>query len=353
MQETLALLKAVPQAPRPLRRLANWPLGLQSVAEYVTHAPSWLSHLSGRINRYPKPFRKVTFHSADGTRLSGWLGHHTLKGRETDHGSRGQPAPREGIVMVPGMFTSKDMTIQKARALKIFRDLGYHVLAMDLRGFGESSRALNSGGWKESEDVEAAVRYFREIVPVTKTHIYAESLGASAALVAAGRLGRRRKKLVDGSLLAVSPFAELEDQVDHLESKATLGEDLYMVQWFFHQLLRLSGSGARDFRQYMQLAADAYETDLATLYHDASPTHWVRTINVPTLILASQDDPVVPVRHAEILAKAVEGLDNPAVWTLPWGSHCLYEMADPRWFWTVLSQFFDFYCLLPEAEPGS
>lgn len=349
-QATQELLARVPQEPRAIRHVTNWPLAMQSVAEYVTNAPAWLARVSAKIARYPKPFRKVTFEGADDTTLSAWLGYHTTSGGETVRGSRGEPEPREGVLVVPGMFTSKNMTIQKARSLKIFRDLGYHVLTMDLRGFGESSRVFNSGGWKESEDVEAAVAFFRERVPLEKLHIYSESLGASAALTAAGRLGRKGRRLVDGSILAVSPFADLRTEIMHLDAKPTWTDEYYMIQWFFRQLLRLEGHSSKSFADYLEEAAEAYGTSVERLYEQGTPLATLEDINVPTLLLHSDDDPVVPPRQADLFAHALEGRRNPVLWRLGWGSHCLYEMADPHWFWTVLAEFFDFACLLPEQD---
>lgn len=349
-QATKELLERVPQNPRPIRHVTNWPLALQSVAEYVANAPAWLARVSGRVSRYPKPFRKVTFDSRDGTEISAWLGYHTSSGGETVRGSRGDPESREGVLIVPGMFTSKNMTIQKARSLKIFRDLGYHVLTMDVRGFGESSRTYNSGGWRESEDIEAAIDYFHGRVPLEKLHVYSESLGATATLTAAGRLGRKGKPLVDGSILAVSPFGDLRTEILHLDSKASLTDEYYMIQWFFRQLLRLEGHGSKTFGEYLEEAAEDYGTDVETLYDRGSPLRNLDAVRVPTLILHSHDDPVVPNRQADQFAHALEGQRNPVLWRLPWGSHCLYEMADPDWFWTVLAEFFDFACLLPPQD---
>jgi pimeloyl-ACP methyl ester carboxylesterase len=350
--ETKRILEGVPQDPQPIRRIQNWPLALQSVADFVADAPGWLARLRGTVHKYPRPFEKIIFESKDGTRLSAWLGRHTVRGQETKRGSKGEAEPREGIVIVPGMFATKDNAIQKARGLKIFRDLGYHVLVMDLRGFGESSRVLNTGGWKEAEDVEAAIAYFRKTVPVTKVHVYAESLGAAAAIIASANAAAKGRKLVDGSILAVSPYADAASQVQYLDTQTEWREEFYMVHWFFTKLLRLSGAGAPDFRTYMHKAAHVYGVDVDELYRRSSAVDRVREVNVPTLILLSDDDPVVPEYHPEAFEEALKGAKNPALWRLAWGSHCLYEMQDPTWFWTVLSEFFDFYCLLPGANHG-
>lgn len=344
IRETLA---TIPQQPKPIYRAENWVLAVRSVADYVTTAPGWLARLRGRFVGYPRPFRKFVFKSWDGTLLSGWLGVHAEGGRETRRGTRGAPVPREGLLMVPGMFTSKDNAVQKARALKIFRDWGYHVLSLDLRGFGESARIYNTAGWKEAEDIQAAVEYFRAHVPLQKLHIYSESLGANAAIIAAARTAERGFRLVDGGILAVGPYADIKQEAAHLSARPDLRDQFFMVQWFFIQLLRLGGATYSSFVEYLEDAAAHYGLPLKELYEKSSSKNFIRKVNVPLLVLNSKDDPVVPVSHARTFQRLLRGRDNPTSWLLDWGNHCAHELADPDWFWALLHEFFDFYCLLP------
>jgi pimeloyl-ACP methyl ester carboxylesterase len=259
--------------------------------------------------------------------------------------------PREGVILVPGMFSSKDNAIQKARALRLFRDFGYHVLVLDLRGFGESQRVWSTAGWQEAEDIEAAVKHFLSHKHVTKLHIYSESLGAAAALTAAGRAARQGRKLISGSLLAVSPYADAKAEVAYLDLPRLTRDDFFMVHWFFVQLLKLGGSGARDFATYIREASQHHGVSYDQLLREASPIHDLTRIEVPTLILHSTDDVVVPAIHGDLFEATLRGFDNPMLWRLKWGNHCLYEMLDPEWFWSVLREFFDFTCLLPPRPP--
>jgi pimeloyl-ACP methyl ester carboxylesterase len=221
---------------------------------------------------------------------------------------------------------------------------------MDLRGFGESDRTFNTAGWKEAEDVRAAVEEFRRRVPITKLHVDAESLGASAALVAAGLAGRRGEKLIDGALLAVSPFSGSRREADYISTRPVVTSDFYMVQWFFLKLLRLGAQQQyKDFKEYLRDSARHYGVSVDELYDRSSPKFFIRDVNVPTILLHSVDDPVVPVDHADEFEGLLKDLGNPTLWRMGWGSHCLYELQDPDWFWTVLREFFDFYCILPQA----
>lgn len=320
-------LRKLPQDPRPIGRQANWTLLLRSVAEYVAEAPPLLARIKSFVDPYPSPFRRVRFGSRDGTRLRGWIGIQK-EDRKTAH--------RPGLLIVPGLFSSKDLLIQRARAVKVFRDWGFHVMVMDLRGFGDSGRSLPTAGWKESEDVAAAVAAFRARAAPSAIHLYAESLGATAALIAASQARRSGGRLIDGRLIAVSPYADASRVVRHLSRKRSLGVEYFMIQWFLSQLLRLGGSDKRTLAAYIKDAATAYRVSPKTLLARSSPKARLGAVNVPTLILLSRDDPVVPRRELAEFERRLRGRRNPCLWILPWGSHCLYEMADPDWFWAVL-----------------
>lgn len=351
LSEALLLrLAQIPHRPTPLRLIQHWPFAFQELADYLTQAPSWLARMRGRLVRYPQPFRKVPFRSWDGTPLTAWLGVH----QAPDKAGRMRPVAREGLLLVPGMFASKDNAVFRTRAVRIFQEWGYHVLSLDLRGMGESSRAFNTAGWKESEDVEAAVDYFRAHAPLDKVHVYSESLGAVAAILAAARQADRGFRLVDGALLAISPYPNARRLLRHLNQEPSKGDQFAIVQWFFAGLLRLGGKSYPDFPSYLQGAAHAYGISLAELYKRSSIEDRLAHVNIPLLLILSEDDPLVPRRELRAFERALRGHANPALFRLPWGSHCLFELLDAEWFWSVLREFFDFYCVLPKAAaPGS
>jgi len=348
-RELLQRIQAIPANPRPIVHPKNWATAAKSVRDYLLQAPPWAARIGSFLNKYPAPFEKVTFRSLDGTRLSAWLGRQEPPPGKGRRRARSVEL-REGILIVPGMFSSKDNILQRARVLKIFREWGYHVFAMDLRGFGESKRIHNTAGWREAEDVIAAVREFRRRVPIGVLHIYSESLGASAALIAAARVARQGEKLIDGRLLAVSPYSDLEFVAKYLSTQPVRSREFYMVQWFFLRLLHLGGHHYKDFVEYSEAAAKSEGIPLHELYQLSSPKNFAAEINVPTLVLHSYDDPVVPAQDADELERALAHAEDPVLWRLTWGSHCLYELLDPDWFWTVLQHYFDFACPLPNPD---
>jgi pimeloyl-ACP methyl ester carboxylesterase len=345
-RQVLERISRLPQSPQTLSAMRHLPLAVRTVTDYVTRAPEWLARVRGRHPTYPAPFRKVHFRSWDGTRLTAWMGLH----KETPEGQPPRTVPREGILIVPGMFNTKDNALQRERAIRFFSEWGYHVLTLDLRGMGESSRVFNTAGWKESEDVEAAVEYLRAHAPLEKVHIYSESLGAVAAILAAGRQARRGFRLVDGAVLAVSPFPDARRMIHHLVRGPAKGEASALLQWFFRRLLSLGGRNYRDFGAYLRAAAKSYGVTLDELYRRSSPSRVVRKVNVPLLIVCSLDDPIVPPAEVRRLERLLRGRENPSLLKLSWGSHCLFELLDPAWFSALLQEFFDFYCLLPRSR---
>lgn len=338
-------LARLPQNPARLGA-THLPLAVREITDYVTQAPAWLAKFRGRFRGYPAPFRKVRVKSWDGTLLTAWLGVQ----RDTAGDAPPKPVPREAILLVPGMFSTKDNAVQRNRALRFFNEWGYHVLVLDLRGMGESSRVYNTAGWKESEDVEAAVDYFRAHVPIQKLHVCAESLGAVASILAVARQARKGFRLVDGAVLAISPFPDARRMIQHLVHGPARSEASALIQWFFARLLQLGGKSFPDFEAYLKAAARSYGVPVAELYRRSSITRVLPKVNVPLLILASLDDPIVPADEVRRLERVLRGRLNPTLLKLPWGSHCLFELLDPDWFAALLQEFFDFYCLLPRRR---
>lgn len=322
-----AHLRRLPQNPRKVTGVHNWVNGFHLFLDYLTTVPPTVQKWSRPFRRVPPGFSATEFQTRDGVRLEGWLG-------------KAADEPRDAVLLLPGLYTSKDNKRIKARAQKIHQEWGYHVFCLDLRGVGGSERAPTTPGWKEAEDIIDAIAHLRATVPTKRIHLYAESLAASAAILAAGMEGRAGRRLLDGHIIAMSPYADAKTIVDlyaHPEpAKTGLGSDFAGVQWFFNTLLRMQGFKGGRFDAYAQHAADHYGVTLPKLLETSSPGLVIPQVNVPLLVVHSEDDGLVPVSEAHKLQAAADGNRHVDVWILPWGYHCLYEMADPAWYWSVL-----------------
>lgn len=348
--DVVARLRAIPQTPSKLSLGRHLPFAITALADFLVQAPPWLAKARGRLHPYPLPFKRVTIPSWDGTPLTGWLGVH---GTHRKDGTV-EPEPRQAILVVPGLFSTKDNLTHRARAMRFFRDWGYHVLSLDLRGFGESERVYSTGGWKESHDVEAALEFFRSHAPVEKLHIYAESMGAAATIVACANHAKKGFRLVDGGILAISPFADLKTTVQHITQRPKPGQwdAIVYIHWFYQRLLDLGGMRYDSLREYLKDAAKHYGLTLNGLYKRVRPADVIGDVNVPMLLVVSEDDPLVTKDQITAFEKALRGRANPTLLRMAWGSHAMFELLDARWFWNLIHEFFDFYCVLPPAAAG-
>ena len=245
-------LSKLESRPRRVRGLRNGVNGARLLFDYLTMVPPRMARWTAPLRSpYPAPFEKVSYAARDGTRMKAWLG-------------RAADATRDGIVLLPGLWTSKDNTIIRARSVRILQEWGYHVFVPDKRGVGQSERVPSTPGWKEAQDVVDAVAEFRRRAPLGRVHLYGESLAASAILVAVIEEARAGRRLTDGHVVAVSPFADAADTTrlySHPRPAQTeLGRDFVLVQRFFNFLLRLQGFRGGRFDAYLREILPATRT---------------------------------------------------------------------------------------------
>jgi predicted alpha/beta-fold hydrolase len=335
MSEAMEILRAIPfgkNVPTPLAKFANW------LIETVPIALSQIRGLAGLVYPYPEAFEPVIVESGDGTPLSGVLG--------MQPGGVGKPA----LLLVHGLFGTKNTFNIQALARRAYYDWGFHVYAMDLRNFGDSGRfseAPTSWGYRESDDVLAVAEYLGSIAGVTSVGVYGVSMGAASALLAAGRSSMGRP--ISGGVVAVSCYADARRAIEKL-SGSNGSSHRSVISWFASRLMmsfKTLAGGPRpigDLRKYTrEVAAQYYEISEEDLYRKASPVNFVSEIEVPSLILHAVDDQTVPVAEAYDLVAA--SVDNPMVDALvvPSGGHAILPLTNPTWFNRVLETFFAYW----------
>jgi predicted alpha/beta-fold hydrolase len=340
MSEVMVLLKAVPFRARVPTRVAS---ALYTLLDTVPSALNITRGTAGLIYPYPGAFEPVVVESHDGTPICGVLA------------MQPDTSERPAIIFVHGLFSSKNSYEIHALALRAYYEWGFHVFAMDLRNFGDSSRfseAPTSWGYRESEDILAVAEYLEAVHRVSTVGVCGISMGAGSALIAAG--SSRLDRPLAGGVVALNGHGDAERVLERLSSVSSLSIGA-VAMWLVFRLLLVTktlAGGPRpfgDLRAYTrEVAAQYYEITEQDLYANASPINAVGDIEVPCLIVHAVDDRIIPVDEAyDLLAAAI---DNPMVGSLivPSGGHIMYEMACPGWFHTTLKIFFTYW-----AEFGS
>jgi len=144
------------------------------VIGYVGSANMFGDHPRWRgMNRGPSDFglrgQTVSFDSTDGIPLKAWW----LPATGT---------PRVAVIIAHGIDHTRQVMLPRAAFLV---HGGYDVLAIDLRGHGESSGSIVSPGLLEARDILGALRYIRSRGNNESVALLGVSYGAAASLIAA------------------------------------------------------------------------------------------------------------------------------------------------------------------------
>lgn len=208
-------------------------------------------------------FETLRLKSADGTGLEAW--HLPLRG------SRGV------AVLLHGYGAEKSRVLDEAKALRAF---GYEALLLDFRGSGGSEGSDTTVGYKEAEDAAAGAALARSLAPGKPLLLYGKSMGAAAALRAAGVLGAAPDAMV------------LESAFDTLlNTTARRFALMGLPPWPFGRLLLIWGG---------------YRAGFSPARHN--PMDYAQGVSCPVLLLQGARDKYVKVADAErIRANLAQG----------------------------------------------
>lgn len=205
-------------------------------------------------------YTDVAFRTSDGFTLRGWW----------IPGSR-----HETIVMVHGLSNNRSEPFSKAGYL---HQAGYNLLVFDLRGHGQSDGSGTTMGYREPEDVRAAVAEARTLDP-GPIALFGYSLGASVAIEEAA---------VNSNVSAV-----VEDS-----GFSSVG-DVFLAR--FTEITRLPA---------VPLAAPvvAYgELDLGTSLWNVDPLAFAARLHKPMLAIVGDADTIVPPAEGLAMFHAAQG----------------------------------------------
>jgi uncharacterized protein len=117
---------------------------------------------------------------------------------------RGKP-DKGAVLLLHGINASRG---QMLPVMELLASARYSVLAISFRAHGDSTGDSSDFGWNEKHDVIAAVKYLRQACPGRPVFVVGRSMGAAAAIFAAGELGEE----VAGYLFE-QPYRDLDSAV--------------------------------------------------------------------------------------------------------------------------------------------
>ena len=257
------------------------------------HRQTLLGYLLRRRLRWRHPSEDVLVDAGEGVRLLARLSRQP-----------GRPEDRPLLVLVHGLAGCDQATHAVATAEHAW-SRGWHILRMNMRGAGDSesicARLYNAG---LDSDLLAVLRAAALLTP--RVAVAGFSLGAGLTLLAAGR---RAADLPDHvrAIGAVSPPLDLSACADALDRPLNR---LYSVN-FMRDLCASYRSrqrrlpdlykaglerGLRSIRHYDDVITAPYGgyKDAADYYTCSSAGPFLVHIDRPTLVIAAQDDPMIP-----------------------------------------------------------
>ncbi len=184
---------------------------------------------------------------------------------------------------------------------------GIRTFRVDMRGFGDStliSRSHLHGGC--SPDLDDVIDCVHRHSPLSKISVIGFSIGANVTLKAAGDWGSNPPSGVD-SLYAVSPPVDLEHTSWNLRQFGNRIYELYFMRRLRSQLalrrrkvVGLKDNGLNPLPSRLLQFDDEFVAPVLgysgarEYYATCSSGPLLKNITVPTIILTSEDDPIVP-----------------------------------------------------------
>src|SRR3954451_5434399 len=341
MEALMADLQAIPNHLRH-SNFAELRRGFADISNFVV-----AQHREGAVigYRYPGQFQDHIVEGADGERIAASIAV--------------QEAARPGLIVVHGLFTSSRFDYVRQIAVRAFYEWGFNVAALDLRSFGMTeltSPAPSTAGWKEGLDILALARYMKELGG-TSVGALGISLGGSSVLNACDE--EATPNVLDGGILAVSPPAVPKLAWERLSEPVSRGHPRYAIHRAFEAaLVSRVRSGrwppeAEDMLKAMDVvSAPYYGLDADQIWANARGLDRVPNAKVPMLVLHPEDDPIVKMEQARMLAEAAKDNGLVRVWILRAVSHGLLDAADPHWTNAVYRTFFERWGTYAERTVG-
>ena len=294
------------------------------------------------------------------------------------HDANGSKKPADAIAILPGIFG--DNSVRRTRDLAMtLRDNGYHVLALEIRGCGQTLKRYanipTTLGCYEVGDILRVGEWLESQPHVRRTGLIGFCWSSNLALLAAWEDGRsgsaqwpadtfgkplRRppgRPHFDAGILAFSPTLPYEDILDACAARewsVLANPVLNKLQKETRTRMQLHNYSAPDgnLRRFIDLEAARLpppvprdvSAGLAYLrlapYQDCDPGPKLERARVPVAIVHGFND---PLSDGQPVADFIARIRNPnvAAIILPGGGHVGFGPYAPDYFLRLILSFFD------------
>jgi pimeloyl-ACP methyl ester carboxylesterase len=264
-----------------------WKLTHRARTPYAEPLPAWAADHS----------EEIRLETRDGERLGAWFSPSTA----TDvsvlvlHGNGGSRSAEAGLL--------RELSAEHVP-----------VLATTLRAHGDSTGATNDFGWSARADVIASVAFLERRLPGTRIVVLGNSLGAVAAIYAAGELGHRVAAYV-----LEAPYRDIRAAARHrLELRLP------------HPLDNLAYAGLLLLARPM----------LSARLDDLSPIDRIADVpaDVPLVFLSGTEDRLAPIAEVEEIRSRCAA--RARLVAFPGGAHQDLSSTDPDRYAAALRETF-------------
>ena len=285
--------------------------GYLGSAEMIGDHPRWRG-----MNRGPRDFdllaETVSFRSTDGIPLKAWW-------------LPAQGRPQATVIVAHGIDHTRQVMLKRAVFLV---HGGYNVLALDLRGHGESGGQVVSRGLLERLDLLGAIKYVRSRGEGGPIALLGVSYGAVACLLTAAESPEIRAVVSDG---AFTSGVDVSDRINQYYAHDLRTNRLMRA---VYAAASLPGVARAIVLTYYRRTGVYPGWDFVSVLPAAA------RIKCPVLIVSGERDFVVPTADARRILAALPGA-NKELLTIPNASHDTTYNAAPVPYKEAVLSFLD------------
>jgi pimeloyl-ACP methyl ester carboxylesterase len=265
----------------------------------------------------------VRFPSTDGLTLSAWW---ITTSRD----------PRADVVLAHGQGGNRSHMLGRAAFLT---EAGYNVLAMDLRAHGDSDGRYMTTGYKEADDVLAAIEYLGAAKHERPIVLFGYSYGAVAVLHAASRSNEL------AAVIADAPFLSHVDVMHRIVDVVRSDPDASLMNKLGVGFVRWPGvPWLWGVEFYFRTGVYLNNKKIDAL--DAVP----KMKGVPILFLAGERDTIAPAFNVQRLHDAADS-PRKRISVLSDATHSTYTKTTKPFYERAVLDFLDELFLRPSMDP--